>query len=157
MLYFFTFATPFFYFLLITLSLAQNRTFDDANGVIIYNPPNAWTQMKVECALAKRPKERTKKFNPQGKDTWDRYLRTTSCTNTINATATFRFNGQCSTCLLFRLPTKRGSSNLRDGNLVDDLRPGHERLYNCNTGRYHSHRIPLYGNDSAPGGSVGPE
>lgn len=46
------------------MSLAQNRTFDDANGVIIYNPPDAWIQMKVECALAKRPKETTKKPNP---------------------------------------------------------------------------------------------
>ena len=82
------------------MSLAQNRTFDDANGVIIYNPPDAWTQMKVECALTKSPKERTKKPNPQGKDTWDRYLRTTSCTNTVNATATFRFNGKLSISLL---------------------------------------------------------
>ena len=42
------------------MSRAQNRTFDDANGVISYNPPNAWTRMKVECALTKRLNERTK-------------------------------------------------------------------------------------------------
>jgi hypothetical protein len=55
MLYFFTFAIFFF---LITLSLAQNRTFDDHNEAIIYDPPDAWTQLKVECALIKCPKEK---------------------------------------------------------------------------------------------------
>lgn len=61
MLYFFTFTISFF---LITVSLAQNRTFDNADGAIAYNPPDAWTQIKVECALTKCSKERTEETNP---------------------------------------------------------------------------------------------
>jgi len=98
MFYFFTFTVSLF---LISLSLAQNTTFDDTNEAIVYNPPDAWTQMKVECALTKRPKERTEESNLQGRDTQDRYLRTTSYTNTVNATATFRFNGKCPNILSF--------------------------------------------------------
>ena len=90
MLCFFTFAI---YCFLVTLSLAQNVTIDDTNKAIIYNPPDAWTQLKVEYILTIRPMKMTKESNPQSEDTGDRYLQTTSYTRTVNATATFRFKG----------------------------------------------------------------
>ena len=45
MLLFSTFAI---YFRLVTLSLAQNVIIDDTDEAIIYHPPDAWTQLKVE-------------------------------------------------------------------------------------------------------------
>jgi len=51
----------------------------------------------------------------KGKDTWDRYLRTTSCTNTINATATFRFNGTGIWWMTYGLDTNDSTTVTLDG------------------------------------------
>lgn len=52
----------------------MNVTIDDANGAIIYNPPDAWAHEESDA-------------------TQDRYAQTTSYSHTANSTATFRFNG----------------------------------------------------------------
>ena len=43
-------------FSFIILSLAQNVTIDDTNEAIAYDPPDAWTRLKVEYTLIIHPK-----------------------------------------------------------------------------------------------------